>query len=112
MKISELSELSEKLIDVSDVSDGSVSELNGQLIIADVSGSVNLADFRKDNFYTVEQGIQALEEKDLSLEVMNAICSLFFKGKRPPFTCTGAPATCFKPISNPFLTGTRRAHGR
>lgn len=86
MKTSELSELSEHLIDVSDASDGSGTELNGQLIIADVSGSVNLDDNSGKNFYTVENGIRALQEKDLSLEVTAAVCRLFFQGKRVPFT--------------------------
>jgi len=63
-------------------------------------------------YYTIERGIQALQEKSLSLEVTNAIIRMFFEGKTPPFTCNGDPAPYLKTQLSPYLTGTKRAHGR
>jgi hypothetical protein len=89
MEISELSERSEHSLTSLTSLTVLSSELNGQLIIADVSGSVNLADFRKGNFYTVENGIEALRQPGLSMDVIGAVCSLFFMGKRDAFTFGG-----------------------
>jgi hypothetical protein len=35
----------------------------------------------KGNFYTVENGIEALEGQEVSLKLIEAVCSLFFMGE-------------------------------